>query len=130
MSKKRILLIEPDNVLGKSVTVGLKKSGYSVIHCRTAQSAINIADKEDFDLVICELLLVGNSGIEFLYEFRSYSDWQNIPVIIYSSVPAYEFSNKRNGLASELSVSAYLYKPHSSVKQLIKYVDTLSRSNN
>ena len=125
MSKKKILLIEPDNVLSQAVTTGLIRSSYSVTQCKTAQHAINTADKENFDLVICELMLVSHSGIEFLYEFRSYNDWQNVPVIIFSSVPPSEFSVSRNGLSRELSVSVYLYKPHTSLKKLLQSVDSL-----
>ncbi len=125
MSKKKILLIEPDNIIGGVVSSGLRESGYIITHCRTAQSAINAADKENYDLVICELLLVSHSGIEFLYEFRSYKDWQDVPVMIYSSVPASEFGSKSKGLTSELSIGAYLYKPNTSLEQLIKNVDSL-----
>ena len=120
-----ILLIEPDRVMGKTVTSALNSKGYSVRHVYDAQAAIVEADDNCPILVICEIQLIGHSGIEFLYEFRSYTDWQTVPVIIYSSVPPTEFASSSNGLAIELGVSRYLYKPTTNMSQLLREVDGL-----
>lgn len=125
MVTKHILLIEPDVVLGKTIASALSGAGYVVHQCRTAQEAVSIADTTNFDLVICELLLVSHSGIEFLYEFRSYVDWQDIPVIIFSVVPPTEFNTSRDVLINELLVKEYFYKPNTSISQLIHYIDSL-----
>ena len=69
-----------------------------------------------------ELQLVAHSGVEFLYEFRSYSDWKNIPVIINTHVPPSEFAGSRDLLRRELGVQAYLYKPHTTLKKLLSSV--------
>lgn len=66
-----------------------------------------------------ELQLVGHSGIEFLYEFRSYPDWQNVPLIIHTHVPPSEFAGARDLLMKELGAHTYLYKPHTSLKKLL-----------
>lgn len=125
MSKPKILLIEPDVVLARSINSALSGSGYVVSACYTAQEAVNLADSVNFDLVISELLLVGHSGLEFLYEFRSYADWQRTPVIIFSIVPPTEFAGSRDGLFSQLGVSAYLYKPNTSLSQLMSCIESV-----
>lgn len=118
----RILLIEPDHLLGESVANGLGDNGWLVQRAYTAQEALNIADQNVLDLVICELQLVDHSGIEFLYEFKSYPEWQAIPVIIYSIVPPSEFSRHLTGLQNHLGVAAYLYKPRTTLRQLNRTV--------
>ena len=114
----RVLLIEPDHLLGETIANGLSDVGWQVQRASTAQEALNMADQTGLDLVICELQLVEHSGIEFLYEFKSYPEWQAVPVIIYSIVPPSEFSIHLNGLQNNLGVEAYLYKPRTTLQQL------------
>ncbi len=123
MSERTILLIEPDIVLANTYIDVLKKKGFSVSHVVSAQDAVIAADAKKPDLVICELQLVSHSGIEFLYEFRSYPDWRHIPVIVLSLVPMTEFKDSMFGLVNRLGVVRYLYKPMTGLIELIREVD-------
>jgi DNA-binding response OmpR family regulator len=118
----QILLIEPDHLLAETYRQALLVAKHEVIICAGAQSAITAADQTKPDLVILELQLVEHSGIEFLYEFRSYPEWQAIPVLIQTSVPASEFADSWQILEHELGVSTYLYKPRTSLRQLSEAV--------
>lgn len=118
-----ILLIEPDRRLAETYQKALEAASHAVTAVSGAQTAITAADTVKPDLVILELQLVGHSGIEFLYEFRSYLDWQAVPVIIQSQVPPGEFADSRQLLNQELGVKAYLYKPHTTLRQLLAQVD-------
>lgn len=122
----RILLIEPDYILSKTYTHALESEGHKVITTKGAQSAIDMADKTTPDLVILELQLIEHSGIEFIYEFRSYQEWQNIPLLVLTTVPPGEFSGSWQLLKDELKVSTYLYKPQTSLKKLIEVVKEFS----
>ena len=113
-----ILLIEPDFVLARTYRAALALDGHMVRVAATAQAAIQEADDCRPDLVLLELQLVSHSGIEFLYEFRSYPDWQNVPVVVVSTVPPGEFADSWALLKNELGVSAYRYKPRTSLKAL------------
>lgn len=119
----QILLIEPDRLLARIYFECLTKVGHTVQICATAQSAIYCADDITPDVVILELQLVAHSGIEFLYEFRSYPDWQDIPVIANTNVPAGEFSGSWQLLRDQLGVKHYLYKPVASLKNLLSAVN-------
>jgi two-component system phosphate regulon response regulator PhoB len=117
-----ILLVEPDFVLAQTYKQLLEVHGHNIVTAATAQEAIVEADKQTPDLVVCELQLVSHSGIEFLYELRSYPEWQQIPVIVHTSVPPFEFVSSRQGLAQELGIAQYLYKPATDLSQLIRAV--------
>lgn len=119
-----ILLIEPDRVLAETYAQALILEGHTVTPCAGAQAAILAADSQRPDLVILELQLIEHSGVEFLYEFRSYSDWQNIPVIIHSLVPGSEFNNNKNIMNEHLGVIYYLEKQRASLKELISRVNS------
>jgi DNA-binding response OmpR family regulator len=118
----KILLIEPDRLLAETYFLALNDAGHQVMACAGAQSAVMVADRQQPDLVILELQLVEHSGIEFLYEFRSYAEWQDIPAIIHSLVPPSEFETSRRLLEKELGVKAYLHKPHTSLRHLLSTV--------
>jgi DNA-binding response OmpR family regulator len=121
----RILLIEPDRRLAETYAKTLVAAGHKVTARTGAQSAITAADGAKPDLVILELQLIEHSGVEFLYEFRSYPEWQNIPVIIQTVVPPGEFADNWQLLKRELGVKAYLYKPQASLGQLLASVQQL-----
>lgn len=117
-----IILLEPDKVLADTYRQALIGQGHKVTMCASAQAAIFAADDVKPDVVIVELQLTGHSGIEFLYEFRSYDDWQNVPAIILTNVPAGEFSDSWEVLKRELNVTAYHYKPLTSLQTLLRSV--------
>jgi DNA-binding response OmpR family regulator len=122
----KILIIEPDYILGLTYRSCLERHGHNVVIVNGAQSGVAAADQEAPDVVLLEIQLVEHSGIEFLYEFRSYVDWQNIPVIIHSQVPISEFVSSWEILQDVLGVQSYLYKPQTSLKQLLSSINALT----
>jgi DNA-binding response OmpR family regulator len=118
----QILLIEPDRVLAETYRQALLADGHTVVCCASAQAGIISADQHQPDLIILELQLIEHSGIEFLYELRSYQDWQTIPVIVQTHVPPGEFSVNHQLLREQLGVQKYLYKPDTSLKELLNNV--------
>ncbi len=118
----RILLIEPDMVLAKQYQEAL--AAYDIAWARDAQAAINTADSQPPDLVVMELLLAGHSGIEFLYEFRSYADWKQVPIIIMSRLNRADVA-VHDAALDQLGVKAYLYKPDTSLAALRRKVESL-----
>lgn len=118
----RIVLVEPDVVLGRIYRLALAADGHQVVHVGTAQAAIHATDEQRPDLVLLELQLVSHSGIEFLYELRSYNDWQDIPVVVLSHVPWAEFGQSRELLRDQLGVVAHHYKPQTSLTMLRRIV--------
>jgi DNA-binding response OmpR family regulator len=118
-----ILLIEPDRVLAETYGQAILAAGHKVAVAPGAQSGILVADQLQPDCVVLELQLVEHSGVEFLYEFRSYPDWQNIPVIVHSQVPPREFSASLQLLKDELGVQEYLYKPQTNLKRLLSTIN-------
>lgn len=119
----QILLIEPDRLLGETYAQALISDGHRVIACAGAQAAILAADQNRPDMVILELQLIKHSGLEFLYEFHSYSEWQPVPVLIQTSVPPGEFAENWQLLKNELGIQAYLYKPTTTLGQLVARVN-------
>jgi DNA-binding response OmpR family regulator len=112
-----ILLLEPDSILGATYQRALEQAGHVVAWSRNAEEAVDLVDRDAVDVVILELQLPGHGGIEFLYEFRSYPEWQSVPVILHTFVPPRDVV-----IPMGLNVAAHAYKPETSLKQLVGYV--------
>src|SRR5258706_7128339 len=105
-----ILLLEPDSLLAADIKRYLDLANHKVYVHSDPQAAVAQADKQLPDIVIIELQLAGRSGIEFLYEFRSYPEWQAIPAIVFSSLNQEDTQSYSEDF-KELNVSVCLYKP-------------------
>jgi len=120
MRKQQILLIEPRITSQSAVAKMLSNYDVDVVH--DADSAVLHAVNKKPDLVIMEMSLSGHSGMEFLYEFRTYTDWENVPIIIYSSLKINDeilFSRAWE----KLNVFDYIYKPESTMSNLKSAVE-------
>lgn len=120
----RILFIEPDRLLGANTKKILKHSGHSVDWHVDPQAAMDSADASHPDIIILDLFLAGRSGVEFLYELRSYPEWAKLPIIIYSNVPAEEFAVAGHSF-NQLDIAAYYYKPATPISELSRSIDRI-----
>ncbi|HSX05617.1 MAG TPA: response regulator [Candidatus Saccharimonadales bacterium] len=120
-----LLLIEPDLLLAKIYMAALKRAGHTVKHAVSAQQAVHLADKHAPDAVIVELQLPRHNGVEFLYEFRSYSEWLQVPIVVHTAVPLSELAGAAT-LHAELGVQRVLYKPATSLEQLCTVIQQVA----
>jgi two-component system chemotaxis response regulator CheY len=118
-----VLLIEPDAVLARTYMQALQHVGHTVARAGSAQEAVNEADGKMPDLVVMELQMAMHDGVEFLQEFRSYPEWQGIPVVINTSITPAALAPVQHALQQDLGVTACLYKPRTTLQQLISTVN-------
>lgn len=77
---KRILIIE-DNILNmKLMTDILENLGYQITKAVDGEMALEILEKEDFDLILLDIQLPKKSGYEVLKEMN-----KRIPTIVVSA---------------------------------------------
>lgn len=112
-----ILLIEPDRLLAHTYQRALELDRHKVVASVSAQEAVHLSDQQKPEVVVLEMDLPRHNGVEFLYEFRSYPEWADVPVIIHSFVPPSELVAAAT-LENELGVVRILYKPATSLAQL------------
>jgi DNA-binding response OmpR family regulator len=120
----RILLLEPDRLLAQKYIEFFDLKGYEVDFQTDSQSAIHSIDKQIPDLIIMEIQLAEHNGVEFLYELRSYPEWQDIPLVILSSVPEGEVGTQH--LNEKLNITSYIYKPHAKLENLQKIIEEVT----
>ncbi len=121
-----ILLIEPDKLFGQTTKQSLEKFGHTIVWRRSAQTALDALDgKVSPEVIVVELQLGLHNGIEFIYEIRSYPEWQNLPVVIYS-INQHILDDQYKAAFKQLGVKNILYKPDSNIHQLRRVVENLA----
>jgi len=121
---RSILLIETDQPLALNMMAYLKSYEYEVDWHVDPQKAITRIDKQAPDVIVQDLILAGHSGIELLYELRSYGDLQDLPVIIYSSISIRELGNSDLTL-KQLNVKSFHYKSETSLGTLVESINAV-----
>jgi DNA-binding response OmpR family regulator len=107
MANKKILIVEDDPDIRKSMNVRLKASGYDVFVASDVITAVIMARKHEPDLIILDLGLPGGDGFDVMNRLKIVPTLALIPIIIVSG---------RTGLpnqerAQEAGVQAFLQKP-------------------
>ena len=114
----RILLLDADALLARNLTRALNTAGHDVDWQVQPQEAITAVDAVRPEAIILDLLLGAKSAIEFLYELRSYPEWQSIPIIIFSGLPLAELGESADAL-QHLNIHAFYYKSQTTLTELI-----------
>lgn len=78
----RILIVEDDHEINKLLADFLQKNGYETDSAEDGGKASLLLRKQNFDLVLMDLMLPYKSGEHLIKEFREYSQ---IPVIVLSA---------------------------------------------
>lgn len=115
---KKILFIEDESALQKSFGEALEKEDYNVIKALDGQRGLDLAKKENPDLVLLDLILPKLNGFEVLEKLKDNEKTQHIPVIILTNLERAEDINK----AIELGATTYLVKANYSVEEILNKV--------
>lgn len=107
MAKRNLLLIDADPRSLRVLEVSLRKAGYSVTTSGDVDSALELIELAEPDMIIADTRLPGKDGFALVAELRARPEAQHIPLMFLSSDPSVE--SKVRGL--ELGVEDYLTKP-------------------
>lgn len=84
-NKKRIIIVEDDNVLRDVLSQKLEKSGYVVDRAEDGMVAMERIKEVRPDMILLDILMPRKSGMEVLEELHSDPELKNIPVIVISN---------------------------------------------
>jgi two-component system alkaline phosphatase synthesis response regulator PhoP/two-component system response regulator VicR len=105
--KRKVLIVDDEEVIRKFLRIHLDKLGYEVMEAADGEQAIEQLGKDDFDLLICDILMPKKDGWEVIKEARSNPKTKNIPLIVLTAKN--EDSDMFKGY--DLGASYYMTKP-------------------
>jgi DNA-binding response OmpR family regulator len=85
MKKSRILVIEDENLMNRTIEFQLKKDGYEVDTALDGKSGIAKVEANYYDLIILDIMLPYLNGLEILAKIKQNEEKKFIPVIIISA---------------------------------------------
>lgn len=81
-----VLLIEDDRWLGECYATWLMNFGYGVNWVQDAQSALDVLDETEIDLIVLDIMLPFANGVHLMNVLASHADLSKIPVVVCSSM--------------------------------------------
>lgn len=118
--QRKIVVIDDDPEVVKSLSLILTSKGYHVIPATSALEGMGLLANESPDLVILDIRMPRLDGFEFLRSLRQSLKTKDLPVIIASALSDGE-SRLR---AKEMGAVHYLVKPYEP-EELLKAIQTL-----
>ena len=100
----KILVVDDEKLLVKGVKFNLENEGYEVTAAYDGAAAVELAKKENFDLIVMDVMMPGLSGSEACMQIREFSD---VPIIMLTARS--EDSDKLMGFAC--GADDYVTKP-------------------
>ena len=98
---KTILVVDDEELLTKTFTRLLEKSGYEVYVAKNAQHALDMVEELDFDLIITDVRMPGMDGIDILKEIRQRDNSKDKPNRIPEIVVTGYASDEKEAQARE-----------------------------
>jgi len=101
----KILVVEDDRELNRSVCSFLNHSGYEATGCLSADDAFDAIYSNVFDLIVSDIMMPGVDGFEFAKEVREIN--KDIPILFMTARD--DIASKQRGY--RIGVDDYMVKP-------------------
>lgn len=118
----KILVVEDDNDLNKTVCSYLNGNGYEAVGCLKANEAYNEMYGNVFDLIISDIMMPKIDGFEFAETVRSIN--KEIPILFMTARD--DFRSKQRGYG--IGIDDYMVKPVDLDELLLKIGALLRRA--
>lgn len=123
--RRKILIIEDESIIIKSISYFLLQENYIVLFSLNAEDGLKKAAAEKPDLVLLDIMMPGMNGYQVLARLKAKKATAHIPIIILSSLS--RESDILQGL--ENGASDYLTKPFSP-KVLLSKINKIFAAKN
>jgi DNA-binding response OmpR family regulator len=114
----KILFIEDESAVQKTVGEVLKQEGYEVISALDGEIGLRLAQTNKPDLILLDLILPKLHGLEVLKGLKENEQTKQIPVIVLTNLEDMSDIEK----ALEIGATTYLVKENYSLEEIVEKV--------
>jgi len=122
MAKKKILVVDDEEDMAMALKVRLKASGYNVVFASDSVEAFKVANEENPDLIILDILIPGGGGFVVAERLKQSAATHRIPIVFLTGIQG---GQER---AYKLGASGYLMKPYQPEELMKTIHNALERS--
>ena len=101
----KILVVEDDNELNKTVCSFLNQNGYEATGCYNAMDAYDALEENIFDLIVSDIMMPDIDGFEFARNVRDLNE--EIPILFMTARD--DMASKQRGF--RIGIDDYMVKP-------------------
>jgi DNA-binding response OmpR family regulator len=118
---RKILMIEDEEIFEEMFGGKLRQDGYEVTFAKNGVWGLNEALKNDYDLMIIDMILPGMTGDEIVSRLKMEEKTKNIPIIILSASVEEQTEKK----VKEMGINAFFVKTQLIPSELSKKVEEI-----
>lgn len=122
---KKILVVDDEPHLLLLMEARLKASGYEVLTAADGQTALEMAKKQNPDLMILDLMLPKMDGYKVCALLKKDMRYSRIPIILFSARAQQEDMK----MGEEAGADAYITKPFEPKRLLAKMEELISKES-
>ena len=112
---KKILFIEDESALQKTLGDILTQEGYEVIPATDGEIGLNLAKTKKPDLILLDLILPKMNGFDVLKSVKEDNEIKNTPIIVLTNLEGSEDIEK----AISLGATTYFVKVNYSLEEIV-----------
>jgi len=116
---KKILVIEDEATLQKALNEILSREGYEVVSSLDGLRGLELAQKENPDLILLDIILPKMDGFEVLKRIKEDDKISQTPVIILTNLSDINDIQK----ALDLGATTYLVKADFHIEDVLKKIE-------
>lgn len=116
--KIKVLIVEDEEMLVNMYISKFEKEGFDPIKALNGKNGLELADKENPQIILLDVIMPEMDGFMVLKELKSNSKTKNIPVIMLTNLGQDEDIKKGN----ELGAKDYLVKANLTPAQVVDKV--------
>lgn len=118
-NKKKILLIEDEDDIRALYVEILNDAGYSVFEATDGNSGIDAAREQDWDLLLLDIMLPGQDGVQVLSQMKAESIGTGKPIILLTNLGSEHVINE----CFKLGADGYLIKSQITPDKIVDEVN-------
>lgn len=123
IKKKKILVVDDEPSICEGITLVLEPAGYDVKHAFCGEDALKLVSKEDFDVILMDLIMPGIDGAEACERIKAIKPY--IRVVAISGSPS---GQRLDRFMQAGGIELYLYKPFGK-EELLRGVEKALRGD-
>jgi len=104
--KKRIIIIEDDDMILAMYKTKLEQDGYEVITATNGIDGIEVSSKNKADIILLDIIMPGLDGFSVLEDLRKNKGITKTPIVLLTNLGTEEDKEK----GQELGAAGYLVK--------------------
>jgi DNA-binding response OmpR family regulator len=118
MEKKKVLVVEDDLVLQRTVFDFLALEGFEMVAASNGEEGIEVAKRENPDLILLDIILPKKDGFEVIEALKADEETKNIPIILLTNLGSLNDVEK----ALKMGANNYLVKADYKMEEVARKV--------